>query len=209
MRLVRGVPVIDYVLRRARRITEAEVVLATTDRRSDDVLADYGSHLGVPVYRGSATDVAGRMLSAALEHHATHIIRVNGDCVFVDPELVAEGVSRCHDSVDFVTNLIGRTFPYGVSVEIIKTEAYRRAYARISTREDREHVTSYLYANTGDFTIAELVSRHPHLKTARLVVDTDEDLENFGRMAAQLGDKVLTSGYREAAELYLHLATAR
>jgi spore coat polysaccharide biosynthesis protein SpsF len=209
MQVVRGLPVIHYVLSRARRIPGAEVVLATTERRGDDVLADYGNQLGVRVYRGSAEDVAGRMLGAALEGEAPYFIRLNADSVFADPDLVAEGLSRCSEKVDLVTNLIGRTFPYGVSVEIMKTESYRHAYAGITTREDREHATSYLYANPGQFTIARLVSPHPELSRARLVVDTEEDLETFRTLAGDLGDGVLTCGYREAAELYLRLTATR
>ena len=208
MRLVRGLPVIHYVIARAQRIAGAEAVLATTARPADDALAAYAAQMGVRVYRGSASDVAGRMLGAALDCGADAVVRVNGDSVFADPELIGEGLRRCGEA-DFVTNLIGRTFPYGVSVEIVKTETYQRACTRITTAQQREHPTSVLYEHADDFSVATLLSPHPELKGARLVIDTAEDLEAFRRLTDELGERVLAVGYREAAARYLEATATR
>lgn len=49
---------------------------------------------------------------------------------------------------DFVSNVKGRTFPFGMSIEIIKTAFYQKIQKEIqkSTRYI-EHVTLYLYEN--------------------------------------------------------------
>ena len=106
MSLINGLPLIHYVLQRAFNIPGVDrVVLATTTRAIDDVLVDYAASQGASTYRGSADDVAGRMLDAAVEYDATFLMRINGDSLFIDPSLIAAGIARCDHTTDLVTNL--------------------------------------------------------------------------------------------------------
>jgi spore coat polysaccharide biosynthesis protein SpsF len=202
---LRGIPLMSYVLQRAQHISGlSSLVLATTDRPIDDDLADYVQRQGVAVYRGDADDVARRTLDCARAYDADYFVRLNGDSPFLDPALIDDGIRSCQEhQVDLVTNLIGRTFPYGISVEIIRTAAFAQAYAQMSRQDEREHVTLYLYNHPERFAIHTLTAPDPKWSHARLVVDTPEDVHRCERVLARLGDDALRANYQQVAALYL------
>lgn len=192
---VGGIPLLEHVLTRAARIPGlGDLVLATSERAVDDPLADYAAGHDLPVFRGSTRDVAGRLLACAKSRGADYFIRLNGDSPCPDPELIGRGLTLCADGrPDFVTNLISRTFPYGVSVEIVRVASYAALYPRFEENGDREHVTSYLYRHAANLDIRRLVSHDPALAGVRLVVDTPEDLNRFRRLLEAVGPDFLTA----------------
>ena len=202
---VNGLPLIHYVISRAKRIPGIDtVVLATSNRNLDDPLANYADSQGVSLYRGSCDDLALRMLCCAKELKAEYFVRLNGDSPFLDPDVIAEGIAFCTtEQFDLITNLDGRTFPYGVAVEILRTAAFEKAYKDMTRSEEHENVTLYLYEHSEDFRIKSITSKRSELSLARMVVDTKEDFELFGKLVTELGDDVFTAGYAEIAELYI------
>ena len=204
LRQVNGIPLIGYVIARAKRIPNLEaLVLATTGRSIDDQLCEYALSQDAAFYRGDPYDVALRVLRCAKKFGSDYFVRLNADSPFLDPDLIAQGMACCQDGrTELVTNLIDRTFPYGIAVEIIKTEAFERAYRHMRTAEEREHVTYYLYRHQEEFEIQTLTSPCPKLSRARLVVDTKADFEMFACVLSQLGETAFTAGYRQVAELY-------
>jgi len=207
LRLVAGRRLVDYVIERARSITGiTQVVVATTTRSLESPLIAHLEAHGVSIYRGEIEDVAGRLLHCAQEFGATHFVRINGDCVFADPSLIGQGIVHCTDSsVDFVTNLIDRTFPYGISVEIIKTDTFARLHRELGSSDEREHVTQHFYAHLDRFKVVAIRSPLPELRAARLVVDTPDDLARFSELVNVLGNKATTARFDTVASLYMNL----
>ena len=62
-----------------------EVVLATSDLSKDDDLLPIANEVGIPVFRGSESNVLDRFSRAALVHNADVVVRVCADNPFVDP----------------------------------------------------------------------------------------------------------------------------
>jgi spore coat polysaccharide biosynthesis protein SpsF (cytidylyltransferase family) len=207
----RGAPLVANAIARARRIKSlTALALATTERALDDPLVAYARRAGLLVYRGSTDDVAGRVLACARRFGARYVLRINGDSPFLDAALADEGLAiAASQGCDLVTNLIGRTFPYGVAVEVIRTDALDEACRRMQSTAEREHVTRYFYERPHEFTIRSMTSARPDLAAARLVVDTPADLARFASLSEQLGDRLHTASYIEAAERALSLAAAR
>jgi spore coat polysaccharide biosynthesis protein SpsF (cytidylyltransferase family) len=71
---------------------------------------------------------------------------------------------------------------------------------------EAEHLTKRFYDRPEDFRLRQMSSPFPHLGTARLVVDTPEDLARFRKVAEALGSRVAQAPYQEVAELYLSCA---
>jgi spore coat polysaccharide biosynthesis protein SpsF len=108
-------------------------------------------------------------------------------------------VARCrHTRPDLLTNLLPRTFPYGIAVEIIRIEALASALPRMNP-QDREHLTRVFYSHPNDYRIESLRCPHPGLEAARLVVDTEADLAEFERLAREFGRRVETAPYHQVA----------
>lgn len=198
-----GKPLIKYVLERARRIELLEdMVLATTNRPLDDPLANLFSAEGVKVFRGDVDDVAHRVLACALFHQADYFIRLNGDSPFLDYELINRGIKICLEKrVDFISNIVSRTYPYGIAVEIINTKVFERIYQNMTLTE-KEHVTQYLYKNIDLIDHIAIQDENPKYNVTRLVVDTEEDLKLCEKLVTILGDDVLDANYREVSEVY-------
>ncbi|MCK5706705.1 MAG: NTP transferase domain-containing protein [Candidatus Aureabacteria bacterium] len=204
---LQGKTIINHVISRAGNINGIEkVVLATTNRDIDDKLANEVSSYGIDVYRGSTNDVALRMLECAKVYDASFFIRINGDSPFLDPALISTGLACCaNDEFDLITNLAGRTFPYGISVEILSTERYGRIYKSIKNDVCFEHPTKYIYENSEKMKIKVITSKYPELNKARLVIDTPDDLMICKKIMTILGSRVYGAKYNEVAQIYLDI----
>ncbi len=182
-----GQPLIAHVLQRARRVVGCDAaVLATTDRAVDQPLVKFASAEGFEVFCGPHEDVVSRFLQCADHYQASFCIRANGDSPFLDPGLISDGVKQLTDNTDLVTNLIRRTYPYGVAVEIISVSALRRARQRFEA-DDREHVSSYFYRHRERFNIVQINDSPTDQSKVRLTVDTEDDAQKMRLLFDRLG----------------------
>ena len=60
------------------------VVLSTSNSKSDNKLANYISDKGFKVYRGEEDNLIERFTSAALDCKFSHVVRITGDDLFRD-----------------------------------------------------------------------------------------------------------------------------
>lgn len=204
---VLGKPLIGYVIERALQIDAlSTVVVATTTRSVDDALVEYARSAGIAAFRGAVDNVAERCLRCAEAHRADFFVRLNGDSPFPDPSLIGGGlaIARRMRRLDLVSNLVDRTFPYGVAVEVINVETLERIIPTLDSAE-AEHVTKRFYDRPGEFSIHQMVSTKLGMPQARLVVDTPEDLTMFKTLVERLGPRALDAGYEEVAQLYFSI----
>ena len=198
---------LEMVVKRAKKTTSLDhIIVATTDRDCDSELADFAENqLGVKVYRGDLDDVAMRVLKSAQSVGADYLVRINGDSPFLSPTLIDVGIQLVDEKQpDLVSNLIERSYPYGVAVEVIKTQTLEHVIDSLS-REQREHVTKYFYANQGQFQIKSLEPHPVDLSSVRLTIDNEQDLENVRKILIEAGGD-LTVDYLQAAEIAQRIA---
>jgi glutamate-1-semialdehyde 2,1-aminomutase len=172
-----GRPLIAFLLERLRRCALVEaIVLATTDQPADDQLAALVESLGVIVVRGSEHDVLSRFSLAAASTTASTLVRVTGDCPFVDPGLLARLIVEFHhQGVDYLSNCEPPSYPDGLDLEVFTRDALLRAHAECHSPSQREHVTPWM-RESGSLRVGTC----PHdedLSTLRWTVDEPEDLE--------------------------------
>lgn len=148
-----GKPVIDHVIERLKQCAEVGVVvIATTEDRRDDALAERAVANGVACFRGSEADVLSRYYLAARELGLEVVVRVTADCPLIDPGVTGEVVRffLAHDYA-MVTNGGDRpgerTYPRGLDTEVFSFAALGEAFERATRSEQREHVTPYIYEN--------------------------------------------------------------
>ncbi len=176
MRPLAGTPMIGRQIERLRRAKRLDqIVVATSARPDDDALADYVATLGVGLYRGDLDDVLGRF-HAALQAHGrpAHFLRLTADCPFADPEVIDLCIRRhLETGADITHNSVGRTYPKGLDVEVVRTTALDAAWSEAADRYDREHVTPFIYARPERF--RELSITHDPPERWRWTVDTPQD----------------------------------
>lgn len=187
---IRGRAVISYIVERIRLADpNRTIVVATSVDPSDDPIDLYCRRSGINCFRGSLDDVAGRFLDCAEFYGFDFAVRINGDNLFVDVSTLQAMLAVADTDVfDFVTNVPGRTFPYGMSVEIVRTSFYEEAIASINALEHREHVTSWLYIHPELGKRYVYVNHHcPEAAGLQLALDTPADLSRAVRILDYAG----------------------
>jgi spore coat polysaccharide biosynthesis protein SpsF len=185
---VLGQPMIQRQIGRIRHAARIDkLVVATSTMSDDDAIAELCKAIGQPCFRGSLDDVLGRF-AGALDRHgpAENVVRLTADCPLIDWAII----DRCVDEhiaagADYTSNAIERTFPDGLDVEVISSEALRAAAKEARDREAREHVTPFIYSDPARFRIRHL-TQSENLAAVRWTVDNPDDLAFVRRVYDQL-----------------------
>lgn len=165
---------------------DCQLIVATSEEESDLPIALYCEQHQMQCYRGSLAKVAQRFYDCALAYDLDYAFRINGDNLFVEIESLQAMMDavRQDRSLDFLSNVKDRTFPFGMSVELLKTEFYGKMLQKFQqdTRY-QEHVTLYLYDHEQEGKRKYFYNvKYPEAGGAHLAVDTPQDFEIARRM---------------------------
>ncbi len=187
-----GVPMIQFVIERLRDTRYGgKVILATTQRAEDDVLARLGEGLGVGVFRGADADVAGRLVAAAREFGLDWLVRVTGDCPFLDTQSLDHCLAQWEPDGGADLWTTKGAFPVGIDYELISCAALAAEWPAMSS-EEREHVTLRFYG-------AEIETKYSRVQFSppvgwrcagnHFTVDTPEDYRRACDYVGRLGSR--------------------
>ncbi len=185
-----GTPVIEWVLRRLRRAQSVdEIVLATSTLEEDDELAQMVAAHGTRVVRGHPTDVLDRFVAAVdSTTDADTVVRVTGDCPFVQPDFVDRSVELLGPGVQYVYTGHRGHLPRGFDVEAIRAAALHAAAREAVDPIEREHVTPFVARRPARFASTELpIPNWAQRGDIRLTVDERDDLTLLRAIVAELG----------------------
>ena len=176
-----GKPLLAHIVDRIKSAKlKSSIILATSNKRSDDPLEIYGKYLGIIVERGSLDDVSKRFALVLKKHKCEAFFRVCGDSPLLSTSLFNQALSIYKkNSYDLVTNVFPRTFPKGMSVELFKTETFLKYQKKISKDLDKEHLTRYFYKNSKNFKIFNLKSSKTIKANLKFAVDEIKDLKKL------------------------------
>jgi glutamate-1-semialdehyde 2,1-aminomutase len=171
-------PVLEWCVRAARAAPGVdEVWVASTMQPADDVIADWCDSNHVKCYRGSETDVLSRFAWVAEQTEADIILRLTGDCPFLDPEVIG-GVVRLMQQTraEFCSNVSPRTYPDGLDVQAFTSDAINYAHHEAKRPIDRDCVCTWIERNRSRFPAETLINPIPDMQDERWVLDTENDL---------------------------------
>ncbi|MGM0710735.1 glycosyltransferase family protein [Brevibacillus parabrevis] len=195
-----GKTVLARVISRVRRIKGLdEVVIATSDRLEDDIIATEAGRLEVPVYRGSLENVLSRYYYAAKECKADVIMRVTSDCPLICPEISEKVLEHFHpETLDYSSNVQERTYPRGLDTEVFSFDALHRCFVEAETDSQKEHVTQYINDNPKDFRYDSVYDSSKDMSHLRWTLDTLEDYVLIRKMYDYVNDD---TSYHEILDL--------
>lgn len=178
MKPVLGKPMISYLLERLKKSQRInQIIVATSDNSSDSVLNDYLSSIGVDSFSGSERDVLSRFFQASKKFNADVIVRITGDCPFIDGCLVDDVIEKfLLDGVDYCSNVDPPTYPDGMDIEVFSFDSLDKAHKYAIKSADREHVTPYI-RDSGLFSKSNLKSSEVDIANLRWTVDYLEDFK--------------------------------
>lgn len=173
-----GRPLLWHLLTRLASLGGPEhVVLATSVRSENDVLAEIASELGVRTFRGDEDDVLGRHLEVARLWDVENVVRVTGDNPLTDLPLI-EQLARRHVAEDGdYTYVPGDALLMGILSEVVSRRALETSHREGEDRHRSELVTLFIKESPERFRILhEELDSGLYRPDYRLTVDEPDDL---------------------------------
>ena len=163
--------------------------LATTKNKSDDKLCNLFKDSKVKIFRGDENNVLSRYYKIAKQNKSNIIIRITGDCPFVDYRIIDKFINKIlskkgKTKFDYVSNTLNYTYPDGFDVEVFNFKSLELAYKNAVTSHDKEHVTPYIKRNKSIKKFNFRLSKN--LSHIRLSVDQKEDLNLIKKILNEL-----------------------
>lgn len=177
---VKNMTILEYELERVKQSVEIDkIVVATSDDASDNIIEEILSRKYIDVYRGSLNNVLERFYKCSLNYNPDHVIRITADCPLIDPK-ITDAVIKLHleSDADYTSNVLPRTFPDGLDIEVMKFSTLEKVYNCAKEQDEIEHVTKYIHKYPDKFKISNL-KYHTDLSNVRWTLDTLEDYEKL------------------------------
>jgi spore coat polysaccharide biosynthesis protein SpsF len=183
---VGGKPLLQRLCNRMRLCEWAdEVIVATSEEREDDAIAEASVAWGFPVFRGPAKDLTTRLLGAAQASKLDAFVRVTGDNPLTDPSGIDElietflaiGAAR-ENGPALVHNMHRRGYPYGTGAEVASRSLLEWCDRELRCAEERENFAQFAKQHPRQFECTQ-IDAPPHLLRPQyfLTVDYQEDLD--------------------------------
>ena len=174
-------PALGLLLKRVRSADKLdEVIVATTEEKSDIPIIRFCEKIGIKSFRGSENDVMKRVLDTARHCEADLICELMGDSPFLDPTEINRAITEYQArDCDYLSNFWPEnTYPLGFAVQVYRTEVLSRAEKMTQDPVDRSHVTTFIYQNPDLFVLEGIKAPSEcHAPDLRMALDQSEDYE--------------------------------
>jgi spore coat polysaccharide biosynthesis protein SpsF len=146
-----GAPLLGRIVERVKRTTLIDtIVVATTEKPEDDVLAALGRNYGVEVFRGSENDLVDRYYWAGKKYGAELLLRLPADNATPEPREIDRIVeSHLNSDAVFSSNLndhiLNNGYPDGIGAEVMDFWAFEEIWRAGSDPHKREHAHLNFY----------------------------------------------------------------
>ncbi len=170
--------ILEYVITRVKQAKQVDrVLVATTTNKSDSRIVNLAKKLGVDIYCGSENDLLDRFFQTAKLFKIKNIVRITADCPLIDPDIIDRVINLYFKSkVDYCSNILKRSFPVGLDVEIFSFDALRSAWEKARFPSEREHVTPYIIKHPDKFKLKNIAFKR-NLSDKRWTLDRKEDFK--------------------------------
>jgi spore coat polysaccharide biosynthesis protein SpsF len=204
---INGKPLLSYILERLQQSKYHEnIVIATSDEETDQPIVDYCQQHKVPYFRGDLKNVSLRFAKCMQFFNFDYGVRINGDNIFTDPQLVDQAIDLAlKNDYDIVSNVKGRTFPTGMSVEVVSSKFYNEQIHKFSEERHLEHVTLYFYENekAGNFCFFTNEEME-EAKGLKMAVDTQNDFTFVSSIIKKMDKPHFYYDWKAITKIYLN-----
>ncbi|MBI3631445.1 MAG: glycosyltransferase family protein [Candidatus Staskawiczbacteria bacterium] len=181
--------VLQWVVERIKMVPSVDgIIVATSDKKQDDLIEKFCKKNNIECFRGSEDDVLSRYFEASKVCGADIILRITADCPFVDPVIIEE-IIKIHlkNKNDCTMNNTGSSYPRGSDVELFNFKSLEIAYLKAKKKYQREHVSPYIYEHPNLFKVEILEAKGMlNRPTYRFCLDTKEDLAEIRKIYSLL-----------------------
>ena len=155
LRPINGLPMLAYQINRLKtQAPELNLILATSNKTTDQPVLELGECMDIPVFAGDEDDVLGRFKDLAISYQwpdEALIVRLTGDCPLSCPDLINKLIRLYQSSNADYGRIDTDTYPRGVDAEIFTVKMLINAAETTQNPYDREHVTSFFYRDASPY----------------------------------------------------------
>ncbi|WKK79845.2 cytidylyltransferase domain-containing protein [Marivirga arenosa] len=207
LREIEGKPLLAYILERLNQSKYNEnIVVATSNQSTDDPIVDYCKNNKITYFRADLNNVSKRFADCMSHFNFDYGIRINGDNIFTDANLVDQAIDIIlSQKLDFVSNVKGRTYPTGMSVEVVNADFYKEQLIQFTEERHREHVTLYFYENERAGKFQFLTNEEmEEAKGLKMAVDTKEDFNFASSIIKKMDNPHYLYDWKSITKFYLN-----
>ena len=169
---------LEILIKRLKRSKLIDKIIIATNKKSKK-LKFFKKKYNLEVFEGEDENVLKRFYDCSKKFNFKindNIIRITGDCPFIDGKIVDKGLELIKNSkIHVVSNTQKLTYPDGLDFSIFKFKLLKKAYQEAKSEYDKEHVTSYIYKikNLQKLDLKD----EEDFSNIRLTLDTNSDLD--------------------------------
>ncbi len=192
-------PLIEFLIKRLKSSKEIDqIIVAAPNNKKNKFIKKYIKN--TKLFFGSENDVLDRFYKTAKKFRAKNVVRVCGDCPFVDSTIVDNMVKIFKkEKFDYVSNTIKPTFPDGLDAEVFSFSVLEEIWKKASKKYDREHVTPYILRSRKYKKFNYKYKKN--LSNLRLTIDEKVDLKQINTIYSYLKNKK-SFGINDINKLY-------
>ena len=185
---VLGKSILYRMIERLQMISHrAQIVIATSEDETDDMIAAEAGQMNVACYRGSLNNLLDRHYQAAKQFGADIVLKIPSDCPLIDPTIIDSVLNFYFakpGGYDYVSNLHPATFPDGNDVEIMTMDCLEKTWKEAKRPLELEHTTPYIWENPEKFSIGNLLwwTGYDYSMSHRFTIDYEADYQFIRRV---------------------------
>lgn len=183
LKTINNQEIIKIQYKRLKKIkSKKKIIFLIPDNKKNITLRKFLKRNKIEYFLGSEKNVLDRYYQSAKRYKAKYIIRLTGDCPLIDYRIVDKLIELYKkQKVDYVSNILKRTFPHGMDMEMFNYDVLKRLRKEAKNKDDKEHVTSYLIKNKNNFSTKNLINSK-NQSSYRVTLDYVEDFDVISKI---------------------------
>ena len=170
---------------------EVQLIVATSQEASDNIIEQEALKMGIACYRGSLNNLLDRHYQVAMLFNADNVVKIPSDCPLIDPDIIDDVLGFFFADpgrYDYVSNLHPATFPDGNDVEIMTMACLEKVWKEAQRPLELEHTTPYIWENPGKFNIGNVSWQAgiDYSMSHRFTIDYEADYRFIKRVYEEL-----------------------
>mgnify|MGYP006091192365 CR=1 FL=1 len=145
-------PIIEVIYLRVMKSKLIDnICVATTNKKTDDILVNFLKKKKFNFFRGEENNVLKRVIDTGKYYKPKIIVQLTGDNPFLDFKIIDEMIRYfLKKKCDFLTNNAfgiseNRKFPHGMTINIFYFKDLVENYEFCTTKELKEHTSLYFF----------------------------------------------------------------
>lgn len=171
-------------LKKSKKIKK--IILATSLNEEDDIIENEAKYNSVDCYRGDLENVLRRNTYAAINNNIDFLVRVTGDCPFIDGSFIDKCMSEYPNLENNIYSTKGN-FPQGLDIEIVPIKLLSELVS-IKNLDDfyKEHMLSYFYERNNEYKIKYFTNNYTNNTNENFTLDNEDDYQKLLKIFNQL-----------------------